>query len=56
MTNAVQFLQQMPNCMHIKAPHVTFTFIPDVVMTLQALHVMEDGWLVDPEGGVSVET
>ena len=56
MTNAVQFLQQMHDCMHIKAPHVTLTFIPDVVTTLLALYVMEDGWHAAPEEGVSVET
>ena len=58
MTNAGQFLQyraQTHSCMHIKAPHVTLTFTPDVVMTPLALHVMEDGWLAAPEGGVSVE-
>ena len=36
--------------------HHTRTFIPDVVTTPLALHVMEDGWLAAPEGGVSVET
>ena len=40
----------MHNCMHI------LTSIPDVVTTPLALHVMEDGWLAAPEGGVSVET
>ena len=34
----------------------TQTFLPDVVTTLLALHVMEDGCLAAPEGGVSVET
>ena len=38
------------------AKHHTRTFIPDVVTTPLALHVMEDGWLAAPEGGVSVET
>ena len=59
MTDAGQFLQyraQMHSCMHIKAPHVTLTSIPDVVTTPLALHVMEDGCLAAPEGGVSVET
>jgi len=54
MTNVVQFLQQMHSCMHIKAPHVTLTFIPDVVTTPLALHVMEDGCIAAPERGVSI--
>ena len=41
---------------HQSTTHVTLTFIPDVVTTLLALHVMEDGWLAAPEGGASVET
>ena len=40
---------------HQSTTHVRLTFIPDVVTTPLALHVMEDGWLAAPEG-VSVET
>ena len=41
---------------HQSTTHVILTFIPDVVMTPLALHVMEDGLLAAPERGVSVET
>ena len=41
---------------HQSTTHVALTSIPDVVTTPLALHVMEDGWLAAPEGGVSVET
>ena len=41
---------------HQSTTHVTLTSIPDVVTTPLELHVMEDGWLAAPEGGVSVET
>ena len=35
--------------MHIKAPQMTSTFIPDVVTTPLTLHVMEDGCSAAPE-------
>ena len=35
--------------MHTKASHVTSTFIPDVVTTPLALHVMEDDCIAAPE-------
>ena len=41
--------------MHDKASHVTSTFIPDVVTTLLALHVMEDGCIAAPEKDESVK-
>ena len=59
MTDAGQFLQYRANAQlyaHQSTSHVTLTSIPDVVTTPLALHVMEDGWLAAPEGGVSVET
>ena len=43
---------QIPNT-QLYASHVTSTFIPDVVTTPPALHVMEDGCLAAPERGVS---
>ena len=36
------------------APHMTSIFIPDVVTSPLALHVMEDGCLAAPERGVSI--
>ena len=41
--------------MHTKAPHVTSVFIPDVVATLLALHVMEDGCIAAPEKDESMK-
>ena len=35
--------------MHDKTPHVPSTFIPDVVTTPLALHVMENGCIAAPE-------
>ena len=35
--------------MHDKAPHVTATFIPDVVTSLLVLHGVEDGCIAAPE-------
>ena len=42
--------------MHIKAPQVTSTFIPNAVTTPLALHVMEDGCIAAPEKDESIKS
>ena len=48
------FRMQIPNT-QLYASHVTSIFIPDVVTSPLALHVMEDGCLAAPERGVSIK-